>query len=69
MQSLGKMHNSSFKDTTEGGLGVVSGGWEALGTGKEGVGALGMSAKNLEVYAKVCLIMLTYDTLNHVQFR
>ena len=41
---------------SEGGLGVVSVGWEVVGTGEDGywgVGGSGMSAKNLEIYAKV----------------
>ena len=51
---------------SEGRLAVVSGGWEVMGTGEDGhwgVGAFGMSAKNLEIYPKVFLITLTYDTL------
>ena len=50
---------------SEGRLGVVSGGWGVVGTGEDGywgVGALGMSAKNLEIYAKVFFVTLTYDT-------
>ena len=57
---------------SEGRLGAVSGSWEVVATGEDGywgVGGLGMSAKNLEIYAKVFLTTLTYDILYSITFK